>query len=643
MVKLIRLASKNNCNFDANFDNDIIIEPNSSIAVLNATFKTTSGSITITDEINEISFVGTVNPANTAPLTSHVCKLTNASYTGIPQISNFIKNLWNTINGTLNCQFSTNAGEGNPNFNSKQTNANFGAWELGFPQFDESGNLIIVNEIIFFFAYAPLLTPLGATAPNGIHVGFGTRNSAFWRVSNNLLGNVDLNRIALRNGVARDNGTLHKCQVDFNKPAMCKGTGLYMVRVRNYADNGTGQQDNGFGMGITFGSSIIGPEADTDPIPEAKRNLEIYFNREGEPYEYRIKEGPPETSTFTAARASLTTYPAVADHDVMWIRIRGDANPVSPTYQKHIIEGGVWQEPGGVATEQILFSRALTDEENYKGLKPYMYVRGADGEVEADAMCYSADPFSHPWGVPNGAGQIFSQINWNENYADGYVPAGVPNNQPNDYRILTSTTAQDLRSGSLGQFAPRVIFDRWSNIGLTFTTQLQMHRDLWNLIGFENDQISNNGDLGIYQQKIGNTDLELVNMIGVYGSNEFILDSDDNFMVILDERPVDSYDASKESYQDQNTDALAARTGRRKNIIMTIPVSEESGIGKDGLVQFSTNTPIFIDFLNAQRVNIRNLSLRILRKDFDPVITGQNNSILTLLIKSGGNGVFRGD
>ena len=39
MVKLIRLASRNDCIFEANFDNNIIIEPNSQIAVLSATFK----------------------------------------------------------------------------------------------------------------------------------------------------------------------------------------------------------------------------------------------------------------------------------------------------------------------------------------------------------------------------------------------------------------------------------------------------------------------------------------------------------------------------------------------------------------------------------------------------------------------------
>jgi hypothetical protein len=66
---------------------------------------------------------------------------------------------------------------------------------------------------------------------------------------------------------------------------------------------------------------------------------------------------------------------------------------------------------------------------------------------------------------------------------------------------------------------------------------------------------------------------------------------------------------------------------------MTIPKSEDEDNGN--LVQFATNTPIFIDFLNTQELNIRNLKLRILRKNFGIVETGANNSILTVLIKDG--------
>ncbi len=48
MVKLIRLASDNNAIFKSNFQNDIIIEPQSQIALVNATFNVDFDNLNIT-------------------------------------------------------------------------------------------------------------------------------------------------------------------------------------------------------------------------------------------------------------------------------------------------------------------------------------------------------------------------------------------------------------------------------------------------------------------------------------------------------------------------------------------------------------------------------------------------------------------
>ena len=124
-------------------------------------------------------------------------------------------------------------------------------------------------------------------------------------------------------------------------------------------------------------------------------------------------------------------------------------------------------------------------------------------------------------------------------------------------------------------------------------------------------------------------------MLGYVGRDIIKLDDDDDFMVLIEDIPVDSYDSSKQNYSFLPAQDDAATSGRRKNILMTIPVSEIAE--KGGLVQFATNTPIFIDILNANRLNIRNLSLKIVNKDFSDVKTLFNDmSILTILLKSGG-------
>jgi len=71
--------------------------------------------------------------------------------------------------------------------------------------------------------------------------------------------------------------------------------------------------------------------------------------------------------------------------------------------------------------------------------------------------------------------------------------------------------------------------------------------------------------------------------------------------------------------------------GRRKNILMTIPVNDNTS----GIVEYESSTPIFIDIDNANEINAKNLNFRILRKDFSPIIQGEQSAIMTILIKKG--------
>ena len=61
---------------------------------------------------------------------------------------------------------------------------------------------------------------------------------------------------------------------------------------------------------------------------------------------------------------------------------------------------------------------------------------------------------------------------------------------------------------------------------------------------------------------------------------------------------------------------------------MTIPTNDNT----NGLVEFQTNTPIFIDIGNTEKINVKNLNLRVLRKDFSPIKQKPGLAIMTLLI-----------
>ena len=103
----------------------------------------------------------------------------------------------------------------------------------------------------------------------------------------------------------------------------------------------------------------------------------------------------------------------------------------------------------------------------------------------------------------------------------------------------------------------------------------------------------------------------------------------DNFLIESMTLPLDSYDASRVDYSsnvDYNKET--EKRGRRKNILQTIPVNDNT----TGLVEYQTNTPIFIDINNKESMNVKNLDFRILRKDFTPIDQSSEEAIMTVLI-----------
>ena len=96
---------------------------------------------------------------------------------------------------------------------------------------------------------------------------------------------------------------------------------------------------------------------------------------------------------------------------------------------------------------------------------------------------------------------------------------------------------------------------------------------------------------------------------------------------MFDSSPVFSYDASRTAYglNDKN-DPLIANRGRRKNIIATIPVNDN-----EGYLEYQPNELVFIDLDLSRPESIKNLNLRVLNKNFDPLVTS-GLSIMTLLI-----------
>ena len=601
MVKLIRLTSDDDLNFAANFDADIIVPPGSKLALQNLTFETETRAINITNGNNKVTFTGNIDPADIQP--GEESELEVKSYVGDTGINDFLNNLEATLQSTL--ESYSNQPVGMPNAYNKEWNIVFSSFMVPVVDVGAARDPFRREHNSISFRYAMLCTPNGPTFGNPSDGGFpeGAKNPyPLWEESPDvtLVANTSTgaNTVQMTAGKARvDNRTRHV--ISFEDHKLAKGTGLYMVRIGDWADNGTALEDNGFGIGltsVTLDGTILGSN---DEIPTDAREYEIRFNRPSEKYKYIDDNSTEKTSTIDPVRVDLATYSEPNEHDIMWFRIDRD-----PTSHKSILRGGIWQIPAAPATvgvQHILFSVELTQEQVLNGFYPYMYMRGASTEVKADIPCYSLDPY---------------MVGNSENEVSGKA----------DYKIMDI-----IASGSPGGMSAVVPNINKYKPSEWYMSALTMHIDIWKYLGFTRfpDTV---GDYKTYKLRIPAMNSTKGGWAIWEADQAGELDADDNFIVESLTLPLDCYDASQVFYEmmdvgvEQNP--LTEKTGRRKNILATIPVNDNI----NGLVQYDTNSPVFIDLKNTEPILLRNIRLRVLRKDFSPVETGTSSSIMTLLL-----------
>ena len=121
--------------------------------------------------------------------------------------------------------------------------------------------------------------------------------------------------------------------------------------------------------------------------------------------------------------------------------------------------------------------------------------------------------------------------------------------------------------------------------------------------------------------------MDLVLVFMFIPTSDFQVTTSDNYVVVLDSQPVLSYDGSLTQGREINN-PVAAKTGKRMNIIATIPDNDN----ESGLVEFNAREIVYIDLDNSFKQNISNLRLRVLTKQLQPLNTS-GISVMTLLLK----------
>ena len=616
MVKLLRLTSTDNCNFLADLDAGIALGENASIGLQNLTFESTDfTTFSIGSSNNEISFslnrlTGTAQNPDIFDFVNK--QLTIKSYTKLT-INNFWEDLEATLNECLNM--------------SDDTGTAYGNFKVLFPN-----ETINIDKVVIVYKLAPmqmmfnvnesllprdgrlaLMQSSRTTAPSG------TRDLVIDTTDQSNDG-INLGNIKLLPTLAATDlrkyfvypreGDTFGFDKNFEMIEWSRGSGMFMVRVGNLVDNSGNAQTNGFSVGFSTFNLQETTGNGLQQIDDNEVFFEIRVLRPQDPYEFCLPEdlGVKQASLVVPLKVGVAT--GIQNDHILFERV---GNVISGRILNTAIPGG---------TSSPIFSYTLSREQMKLDLLPYICVFGDEtsamvghpnitfnpliNPLDIDGSNYSNDKYT----ITGLSQSIVASGNCFKKLSDNGFASVVPD--PDDL-WYSPTNPPDA------SFSPYIA-----------NTMLKLNGSILRLMGFNELSYPNNSEY-ILQSPL--TDLNYLGdeylQFNIIPDGLVDLTNSDNYIVLLDSNPLFSYDASKFDYTDTNNVFLKlnnVKRGRRKSILCTIPVNNNSGI-----VEYAANDPIYIDFDNKFKQELKNLRLRVLNKNFDEVLT-TGESVITLLL-----------
>ena len=255
-MKLIRLATDNNGVFASSFQNDMIIAKDSQMALLNLTFQTNYDVLSINDSNNKITFKSNILIGGTEATS----ELNQVNY-NLNDYNDFFTDLTYNLNKAI-------ADADHENCMSTQ-------WAVR--NYSDKKRLE--------FRYAPWFNPLNifrngsASRPYELMSYDATKFSV-------VTGASPATKTTIKKADGQPATNDRTCAMT-TYAKMSVGNGILIIRPRKSVNNGSGLQDNGFGIGLSK-SNLRDPDVyqEGDDIPTDKRNFEIRYNRPTENYVY---------------------------------------------------------------------------------------------------------------------------------------------------------------------------------------------------------------------------------------------------------------------------------------------------------------------------------------------------------------------
>ena len=601
IMKLVRLSTNNNGYFRSSFGNDMIIAPQSKMALLNLTFQSAElGTFAVvTDGMSIVTITDLDDVVNTTGVSVLLARDFDVN-----ESEEYIEYLLHALNSTLRIGYDQDLLNCSGSNYGIVSNSGFGSL---------TGNVEIV------FRYCPFVNPLNYSKFAGM------LNAKIMEYDAQVLDINYTSSVPPPRGlttIQKDASQLAAVDTKANLVTNVKlstGSGFLSVRIADSVDNGSGLQDNGFGIGLSF-KSMSSQNIDVgDELPATQRNFEIRYNRALENYTYIDDGGTEKTSTVVPNKVAIIGHPNVETHDIMGFEIQGGQLKLM-----------VYQDLAAPNNRHVLATINLdhptTGGRGDLGLYPYMYVRGGSSDIKLDMF--------------NWTPSTVQRLDTNQSWGPGTSP---PGNEDGFWGVLDGSgmtnAYNDMKefagvSATIAAATPNLYYQadggntRWFQ---DFTAKILIETALLKPLGFSN-LVSNSDGQTVFDKTISEDARP-----GGLGPWEFTIRGDelpefytsDNFLIESMTLPLDSYDASRVDYSSNVLYSKETeKRGRRKNILQTIPVNDNT----TGLVEYQTNTPIFIDINNKEKMNVKNLDFRILRKDFSTIEQNNEEAILTVLI-----------
>ena len=618
MVKLLRLTSTDDCNFEADLDAGIKLGENASIGLQNLTFESIDfTAFTMAGDRTTISFSqnrdgGGIN--NTPPIFNfNESNLTSASYTSA-NINQFYEDLEATLNSC--CFMKSAEGDGSA----------YASFKVLFPSRENN-----LDKVVIVYKLTPIIMFFNNNDDGNVRAG---RETLFRQSRNgNDTGDFEvelddktndgtnLGNLNMKTGLSAVSDRQHYIYPNENSFAgttfidnikWSQGSGVFMVRVADVVDNGGAADTNGFSIGFTSKNIESRTDNGKQVLPTEDILFEVRIKRPQDEYFILtpLMGGVPVTSGTSPSKVGIAT---------------GLANDLL-VFEKNGNNIKIRIKQSNPQLDSIVVDFPLSRAQMKLDLFPYICVFGEKGKALVGFPNITIDGIINPLDI-NGSDYSNDQLLITGNTQE------IMGEEKNCFEILAPFGFSGI--------VPLPDNKWWDNSDYEYggaNPVLQMNGSVLRLLGYSKDLYPSNIQYSIQKpdtlipldaSEAPFEDDHPFRQFNLIPNGLPDLTNSDNYIVLLDSNPLFSYDASKFDYTDtRNISAKVnnIKRGRRKSILATIPINNNSGI-----VEYRANDPIYIDFDNRFPQELKNIRLRVLDKNFDEVAT-TGESVMTLLL-----------